>query len=177
MIKKKLLKNVSPEVEKALSVLNHSVGSMIGLQILIADPSEDLLEAYSKQGSKLSEVNEAREKVGLHKISFKMNQGFIPDSWIEPIKSKKAAVFVFLNGFNRMKSNRTIESSINYVSEILPEIAFDINSSVKNDFFLCYLKEQVIDSEDPSEEVLDLQGPEPKKKRKTTRNSKKDESI
>jgi hypothetical protein len=162
MIRKDLLKKVTPELQKAFEVLDFASGGLIKIHILNAAPNEDELEAILSQGGPISKVNDAREKVGLHKLSFKNNLKSCLPEWAESLSSGKGVQFVFLNHFNRMKTNQIIEDSILYVQEVCPGIGFDrITQNSKNDFFFMYMKEQAAEEiEDPSEEVLDLQDQE-----------------
>jgi len=175
MIGKELLKSAPVQIVRAIDILNHSIGSSLDIQILICGPEERLLKALHKQGGNFKAVLEARLEAGLKKISLKANVKIVLDSWLRPLEEKKGVTFVFLNNQNRMKATKTIDNAIQYVQDLFPEIAFDKNSdSEKNDFFLCYLKEE---AEDPSEKILELQEEKPETKKRSTSKRKKNEAI
>ena len=126
--------------------MTFSFGSRLDVQVLAAGTQEEKhLEALIAQGGKVNTVNAAREEAGLHPITLRNNGQLILEEWIELIKTKNGVVFVALNGFNRTKSDSSVQGSIESCLERFENVHFDRIQGVRNDFFFVYAQEAAID--------------------------------
>ena len=180
-----LSQGIEQNIKKALDHLDFIFGSRLDLQILASGSQEEtVLQALILQGGKLPEVNDARKEANLHALPFNKNNKIILEDWIQLLKEKKGLVFVVLNGWNRSKSNKVIDSGINSAIDQIENIHFDKIEGLSADIFFVYTQEDELEKKDaeieekaPEKKDAEIEEKAPEKKKtsrkKTEKNTEK----
>ncbi len=142
MIKKEeLLNGIAPVLKEGVVYLDWFVGGMFDVQIVASNESKDL-DALIAQGGKISAVNEAREKAGLHRIGMNVNNKVISEAWIEKIRKGDGIVLKMMNGARQIKVNKIFEAAIDEAKNNLQKLDFDLLENPAFDTILIYVKDQ-----------------------------------
>ena len=138
VINDKALSNVDKDLRDSIRQLDISTGSMYDLQVLSAGDTEEKIEAIAKQGGKLAEANKARNAVGLWDLAATNNFKLTKKTWSKSLKDASGVLVVFLNHRRRLKTNKLINNSIDYVKDVFENISVDRLAGSNFDSILVY---------------------------------------
>ena len=137
--KEELLNGIKSSLKEGVVYLDWYVGGMFNVQVVASSNSQDL-EALIAQGGKLSAVNEAREKIGLHKLGMNFNQKIISENWSDKLKTGEGVVVKMQNGPRAIKLNKIFEAAIDEAKTVYSDLEFDIQLGASFDTIFVYLK-------------------------------------
>lgn len=127
-----------------LNLFSYGLGKSYDIKILIGRVSNELWEAYEKQGGSLDEVNSLRDKFKLYKLNPKSNVKIVKKAWAKNVVNGRGCVILIQKFAYKLAENKEITNAIDWMYSQLPEVKIDKISVGSYDvFYLGYkFKEQ-----------------------------------
>lgn len=138
-----------------LNYLLHSLGKSYSITVVIGMVSQDMWQAYEKQGGDLNEVNAQREKCGLYKLNIKSNQKIVKKAWAKNVMKGNGCVIHIQKYALKFAENRDITVALELLAKKYPEIKVDkVNSGNYDTFYVGYKFKEAKEEEAKQEVVI-----------------------
>jgi hypothetical protein len=130
-----ILDTIDTELSTVVQTLHWGAGRY-DLHVLIGKINESEWPVYELQGQNLNELNVERAKHNLHPKDRNANLKIVESNWISVLKNGRGVVVVFTNRDFRNKSNKQIETALEWLVEKFPNLIVEKCENKKFDSFL-----------------------------------------